>query len=198
MLGAKLSIAGLYNYDNSIFDGFRVPPNNVDINKSIIRQIIRKSDMQSCIYPHPTVLKDAIKDFCDLNYDRWDRIYQTTVYDYDPFKNYDMTETYKRTRTPNLTQTSKNAGTDTSKSYVKGFDSGIVQNGEAVAELGTSNTINNTGTENDEYTRITTGDASVRSTSQVVMEMRAERQYNFYSYVIDEFINEFCSCCYAI
>lgn len=137
------------------------------------------------------------------------------------------------TRTPDLTQVSTNSGTDTSNSYVSAFSSeetGLVNNARQTAQLGTSNTITNTGTERtaetgteltaetgtettaetgtetssrtetgtEKYVRTTKGDASVRSASQVIEEMRKERLWSFYQYIEDSFIDNFCNKCYSL
>ena len=218
---ATMSVMGIYNYcmDNpnelpDIFSGFAVPA-GVDRENLISKILYDTCDME-CLYTNPWVLEDMITAWTACNIQQWERLWETCTYDYNPFENYDMTEEYTRTpdlrynttRTPNLTQVSTNSGTDTSNSYISAFNdtSGLYNNARQTAQLGTSNTINNTGTETDnrtetgteKYTKTTKGDASVRSASQVIEEMRRERLWSFYQYVIDGFIDNFCNKCYAL
>lgn len=185
--GAKVSLLGMWSYDKSILDGVQVPE-GVDLD-SFKTYLLGETSSNEVLYPEPETLKAMITAFYKLNIDRYTRIYETTVYDYDPFENYNMTRTEKRT--PNLTQKSVNSGTDTSDSFVKAFNDGdLVQNGQAKATLGTENTITNSGEETIWWNE--KGDASVRSASQVVMEMRQERLFSFWKLCVDEFKHEFC------
>lgn len=215
--GATMSVMGIYNYCNGnpdIFSGFKVPE-GVD-RDGLINKILFDTSEMECLYPNPLVLQLGITAWADTNIQQWSRLWETCTYEYDPFENYDITEEYKRTpnlthntnRTPNLIQTSKNSGTDTSDSFVVPFNdnANLVQNGQQKATLGTQNTINNTGSEqtniteggSDEFIRHTYGDASVRSASQVILEMRQERLWSFYQYVIDSFIDNFCNKCFSL
>lgn len=185
--GAKVSLLGMYYADQSILDGVQMPE-GVDLD-SFKTYLLGETSSQEILYPEPEILKEMITAFYKLNIDRYTRIYETTVYDYNPFENYDMTT--EETRTPNLLQTSENSGTDTSDSFVKAFNGGeLTQNGQAKATLGTKNEVKNTGSET--IKRREYGDASVRSASQVVMEMREERLFNFWKLCADEFSKEFC------
>lgn len=185
--GAKISLLGMYYADQTILDGVQMPE-GVDLD-AFKTYLLGETSSQEILYPEPAVLKEMIAVFYKLNIDRYTRIYETTVYDYDPFENYNITT--EETRTPNLVQTSENSGTDTSDSFVKAFNDGeLTQNGQAKATLGTKNEVKNTGSET--IKRREYGDASVRSASQVVMEMRQERLFSFWKLCVDEFSNEFC------
>lgn len=191
--GSKISLSGLYMWDNSLFDGFQLPEGITDEKDNLIQMLLMETSSQEVIYPEPETMKRAISAWSSVEVARWSRIYETTVYEYDPFENYNMTTHEERTRTPNLTQTSQNSGTDTSVSYVQPFnDVGtMTQNGKAEATLGTKNTINNTGTEKEVYDKTEVGDASVRSAAQVIKEMRDERLFDIFRLIIDEFCRQF-------
>lgn len=185
--GAKVSLLGMYYADQTILDGVQMPE-GVDVD-AFKTYLLGETSSQEILYPEPNVLREMIAAFYKLNIDRYTRIYETTVYDYNPFENYDITT--EETRTPNLVQTSENSGTDTSDSFVKAFNDGeLTQNGQAKATLGTKNEVKNTGSEKIE--RHEHGDASVRSASQVVIEMRQERLFSFWKLCVDEFSKEFC------
>lgn len=193
--GAKLSVLGLYNYDNSIFDTLNLPDG---MNKDALRdRILIETAELSCLYPNPNIFKIALKAWSDTNIQRWERVWNTIQYTYNPFENFDMTEEYEHTRIPNLTQTSQNSGSDTSDSFVKGFDNGsLVQNAQAKATLGTNNTIKNTGSEIESYKKHSYGDASVRAVPDVIKSEREEKLYDFYKYIINDFKRNFCNLCY--
>lgn len=196
---ATLSPLGLYEYDNTVFDGWEMP-DGVD-RDAVIDLVLSETMGMEVNFPNADLMKRLVSSWSKLNIDRWTRILETYNYSYDPFENYDMTITETRTRTPNLTQDSTNSGTDTSDSFVKGFDdaSGLVQNGQAKATLGTKNVITNTGNETEEFTRTERGDASVRAVPEVIELMRRERLGNFVEDVlIPDFISKFCNCCYSL
>mgnify|MGYP005770092771 CR=1 FL=1 len=194
MRGASLSVMGIYQYDNTIFDGLRVPE-GAD-RDALIQKILLDTVQMSTTIPDADWLKLAITAWCDSCYDTWVRVYNTTTYDYNPFENYDMTEEYSHTRIPDLTQTSVNSGEDTSNSYINGFDGGLVQNGRAIAQLGTNNTISNTGTESKKYIKKTHGDASLRAVPEVIEKERAEKMFNWYNWVVNDFMCNFCNLAY--
>ena len=89
-LTANLSLWGLYQYDNSILDGLIVPTGmSADTVKD---NLLLETSAMSILYPDPAFLKQAITIWAAERKDVWDKLYATTVAQYDPIENYDRTE----------------------------------------------------------------------------------------------------------
>lgn len=88
---ATLSLAGMYNFDPTIFDMFLVPP-GVDKNMVIDHILIETADME-VLFTQPSYLKNAIGVWSRMWLPIWAHLWETTQYEYNPIDNYDRTET---------------------------------------------------------------------------------------------------------
>lgn len=95
---ATMSIAGLYNYDDSIFDGFRVPESIEDRRQDIIDEICLEAAELTLLYTDPNVMKFAITKWTNLNFQIWQELQATREYVYNPIWNKDGTYTETETR----------------------------------------------------------------------------------------------------
>lgn len=136
---ATLSILGLYKWDNSIFDGFRVPT-NVDKQTAIDNILLECAELE-IIYPDFDILKFAIKNWTDKEFDIWDELQKTKEYEYNPIWNKDgaIIETesrdlnksdsgaVNRTTTEDLNNVINSSGTNTgegtSENSIMGYNS---------------------------------------------------------------------------
>ena len=89
-LTANLSLWGLYQYDNSILDGLIVPT-GMDAD-TVKDNLLLETNAMSILYPDPAFLKQAITVWAAERKDVWDKLYATTVLQYDPIENFDRTE----------------------------------------------------------------------------------------------------------
>lgn len=113
---AKMSIAGLYEYDPTIFDNFHVPEHMVgenfrpyyDADFYISRIIFEAMDLE-LVYPDPVYMKKAIQLWSLGKLNVWNRIAETLCKYYNPIENYNRSETWTDTdnRTENWTDTEK-------------------------------------------------------------------------------------------
>lgn len=94
---ALLTIMGLYNYDNTIFDNLMLP-DGVD-KPTLIDNIVLETAELECIYPTPVFLKTAIGLWSNVQFLTWDRVYSAMNLDYNPIENYDRQETETTTGT---------------------------------------------------------------------------------------------------
>ena len=111
---AMLSILTLYNYDPSIFNGFRVPDH---LNKqSVINKLCLDLAELSLLYSAPDVMKQAIATWTDAHYQEWCDLQETLEYDYNPIWNVDGTvkETHnlKNVKQKSGKDSLQNSGTD--------------------------------------------------------------------------------------
>ncbi len=118
---ATLSILGLYNYDNTIFDNFHLPQALSTNKELIVDNILMDCAEFEILYPDSDFMKFAIDKWSSLNLPVWEHLYETTQYDYDPIFNYDRTEKWteedtrkiQNDRTPNLDVSTTYGKTDT-------------------------------------------------------------------------------------
>lgn len=177
-----LSITGLYEYDNTVFDGFDSPSyiddNNVvhTLNRDdVINNILLQCAELELIYPSPQMMKFAIGIWSASNLRTWDKLYKSMFLEYNPIWNVDAIETETETNerdisrlhsgtnneTLNLTDAETVNLTDTES--VQGFNSNqwseskknVKSGSDNIIHTGTDNTsISNNETVNDDNERI--------------------------------------------
>lgn len=108
MRSDTLSILGLYNYDNTIFDLLTIPEglDKTTLVKSICAEL---ADME-LLYPNPEVMKDLIGVWSTGCQYEWAKLLESMNFEYNPIDNYDRTET--RTLTSQGTGSGADGGSD--------------------------------------------------------------------------------------
>lgn len=125
---AILSIMGLYDHDNTIFDNF-VIPTAADITddadkiddpfipdkNTLINYICMETAELSVVYADPKVIKKMIGIWSSINNPVWCALYNTLLYKYNPIwnKDADVLETRAFTGTNNETRNLANSETET-------------------------------------------------------------------------------------
>ena len=124
---ATLSILGLYQREPTLFDELELPGS---MNKDVlIDNILYEAATLEAYYPDPNFMKFMIGRWSFMNQSVWQKLYDTTVLEYNPIFNYDRTEEWseneqmldKRT----LTGTERETSTDNSSGEIR--TSGTVQ-----------------------------------------------------------------------
>lgn len=115
----NLSVMGLYNWDDSIFEFMQIPP---QLNRdTLIKNILAETAELEVLYPNPVVFKNLVAVWSGKQLDVWQRLFATTQYEYNPIENYNRYETGsdsgtgRRTHsgTDTTTETTTHGGTDT-------------------------------------------------------------------------------------
>ena len=148
----SLSFLGLYNYDNSLFDALTVP---AGVNKdTVVNNLMLSTNALSVVYPNPDTLKAALGMFSEMMMPSWQRAYDALQIQYEALYNMDIAESETRTpdlthtRTPNLTSSGQNGGTDSTTTQVAAFNGNQLADREKTSTtLGTTNTVTTSGTE---------------------------------------------------
>lgn len=146
MSEAKLSIVGLYQWDNTIFSLMNYPSYDGNELSAEEKQMLIDNLMAECsgleiLYPNPFIMKNMISLWSMKEKPTWDRIYRAALLDYDPIENYHRTEHTIETLanydqhsgadtnqasgsdTMNGGSTDTNSGTDTTTGKMVGYDS---------------------------------------------------------------------------
>lgn len=112
---ATLSILGLYQYDNTIFDLMSLP-GNLSIS-DVADQICFECAELEILYPSATVIKNLIGLWSAREYPTWTRILAASEAEYNPIENYNRSDSISRSRTGSETHSGKDtrqdSGTDT-------------------------------------------------------------------------------------
>lgn len=108
---SSMTIAGMYEYDPTIFDNFHYPgeidePPLYDKQFYVQRILTDAMDLE-LVYPDPAFMKNAIQWWSLSNVNRWNRMAHVLFKQYNPIENYNRTETWTDTdtRTENWTDT---------------------------------------------------------------------------------------------
>lgn len=180
-MGATLSILGLYNYDNTVFDFMSYPDGFTDEQKKTLTDnILVECAELEFLYPNPIVAKNIIGIWSRKEKPYWDRIYSAAQLEYNPIENYRRTESeqiaddrreeHSGSDEHSLTGNDKNisggsdtttgtsgstdteSGTDTTTNKITGYDSGdFVNHDSSSVTYGHVNTNTANGDSTTEY-----------------------------------------------
>ena len=105
--GATLSILGLYEWDNTIFDLMALP---AGVDRNTLRDnLLAETAELEVLFPNPVVMKNLIGVWSKKQIDIWNRLFDTTKYEYNPIENYNRYEEGTTAGTGKTTH----SGTDT-------------------------------------------------------------------------------------
>lgn len=178
---ATLSFNGLLAGYPELFDDLQVP---ASVSKdAVCNQLLFDTLELEVIYADGPTMQRALGVFSETMLPSWTRYAAALGLDYDVLASDDRTRTTdhhgtsgstntgknvvegKTIRTPDLTTTGKNNGSDSTTRDVTGFDSGTMLPAEkSTTTLGTGNTITSTGTDT------TTDDQTTTNTSTTEAE----------------------------
>lgn len=221
-----LTVEGLYNYDNTLFDGFNVPEGLV--KQIAIDTILMRTRELEILYPDFNYMKNRITIWSNNYQINWKKLYDTTVLEYNPIENYDRMEDW--TDTDDETTTSARDNTRNTNNTVKSsskneiinkvnvtdqntaFNSGLADHAKQITDGDTTEngTITNTETGKDtenesvnggrtgRHTRIgrAHGNIGVTTSQQMIQSERDLVVFNLYDVIAESFIENFCLMVY--
>ena len=87
---SKLSILGLYNYDENIFSGLQLPS---QMSRAILIDYIcmECADLE-LLYPDWELMQKLLSSWSVARLHSWERLYESTVQEYNMIHNYDRYE----------------------------------------------------------------------------------------------------------
>ena len=109
-----LTVEGLYNYDNTLFDGFNVPEGLV--KEIAIDAILMRTRELEILYPDFSYMKNRITVWSNKYQINWKKLYDTTVLEYNPIENYDRMEDWTDTDDETTSSARDNTIKSTSRS----------------------------------------------------------------------------------
>lgn len=123
----RMSIMGMYNVDNTLFDNL-VVPDGVDA-QTAVQSILSECWAFNPLLPDPNIMKTQIGLWSKRKEYEWYTLYRSTMFEYNPIENYDRHEEW----------TDNNTGTDT-------LDKNSDTNTEYTQNAGTTSTPETTST----------------------------------------------------
>lgn len=170
-----LSIMGLYEYDNNLFQGLQLPEG---VNReAVINEILLQCAELELLYPSIDTMKLAITTWSLANQYTWQKLYDTMVVEYNPIWNVDATVSIDRDAT----------GTGNATDAVKGFNS------NTWAESDKTDT---SSAATEDVTERRTGNIGVTTTQQMLEAERKIAEFNMISYIAQSFKQRFCLLIY--
>ena len=183
----KISILGLYNYNNTLFDTLVFPifhiPSPAPANPflpdrdTLISLILEKSADFNALYPDWDFMHFMIGVWSKNCAYMMQKLFESQNYSYNPIHNYDRNSKISRIANSSsggtLTDSQTAFNTDTFKDTGKRTSSETASGGETVTEE-------------------TSGNIGVTSTQQMLEQERQVALFKWYDIVSDDFINKFC------
>lgn len=221
-----LTVEGLYNYDNTLFDGFNVPEGLV--KQIAIDAILMRTRELEILYPDFTYMKNRITIWSNKYQINWNKLYDTTVLEYNPIENYDRMEdwtdtddessTSARDNTRNTTNSVKSTSTNKVINSVNvtdqntAFNAGLTDHAKQITAGDTSENGNITNTETGKDTENESvnngrtgthtrtgrahGNIGVTTSQQMIQSERDLVVFNLYDVIAESFIENFCLMVY--
>lgn len=144
--GSNLSVIGLYNYSENLFNGLSLPAGMTDDDKSVlIDNILFECADLEVLYPSWTFMYRAISSWSKKQLPTWTRIYNLSQMEYDPIENFNRMEEVTETRegaqehSGNDVVAMSGSDTDTSKTTGTEQEKTIRDNSET--STGTNSTV---------------------------------------------------------
>ena len=96
---SKISVLGLYKYDQSLFDNLQLPEGfTADDRTTLINNLLMECAEFECTYPNFDFCKAAIGFWSAARLSVWQKLYASTMFVYNPIWNKDGTITETRTK----------------------------------------------------------------------------------------------------
>lgn len=158
-----LSIQGLLAYDPHIFDDMPLPA-QLD-RDTVVGTIVYECAPFEVAVPQPGLFKSLLNLYATRRLSVWEKLYASTVQQYDMLADAETTKQYSgsdtdtrtpdltRTRRPDLTTEGDNSGSDSVEQQVSAFNSADYANREKqITTLGTRNVVHSSGTDTETET----------------------------------------------
>lgn len=185
---STISILGLYNWDNTIFDTMKMPSftdgdETITLDRDILKSnILMNLGELETVFPDSDAMKQIIGIWSAGRVSTWDRMFRVLATDYDPFINIKRDELREITQERDLSGELKNrvnAWNDTQA---------VDRNSSESKDKGTVKTTEHLHIE---------GDSAITDAQDVLeKEMKVREKYNMYDIITEEFKNRFCVMVY--
>lgn len=200
MRRATLTVLGLYQWNQTLFDGFSIPE-QLDKDILIDSIILECADLEVTL-PNYDIFKRMISSWSASRSNAWEHMYNALTEEYNALHNYDRTETHddewSNRRNSSMEQRSGGQDVLTNRTAAFNGDSLATAGSDTTAYGGTANTTDN-GTESGsrDYTIRAYGNIGVTTSQQMLeSEISLRSKYDMYDIITSEFKKKFCILIY--
>jgi hypothetical protein len=196
---STLSILGLYQYNTNIFDDMEIP-DGLDKDVLIDNLLTELAEFE-VLYPDAEFLQSLIGRWSRKELPVWQKLYNTTLLEYNPIHNYDRTEEWTDTTDvkQNVSGTSDANDTADVQTKVAGYNDDELVDKNANYSTSTTSAKDNVDTTSN-TTNVKNGRAygniGVTTTQQMIQAERDVVKFNIYDYIIESFKQRFCLLVY--
>lgn len=184
---ATLTITGLYNYDNTIFDGW-VFPEGID-REEVKAAILYECSGLELTLPNPDLFKVVTSGWCRRKAHAWERALDAINAEYNPIHNYDRTETASDTESGSSGHSGEISSTTTEKTAA--FNAATYANKDQITNDQESEASATYGKSVGHTSRIT-GNIGVTTSQQMVSaELELTERLDIYQIITRDFKREF-------
>ena len=195
----NLTLIGMYDYDNTIFDGLTLP-DEID-KQDFINVLLMRSGEFELLYPSADFLKPAIEVWARKwrpTFDKWVEGQKAT---WNPIENYDRYEESndKTTSSGNESDTTNVSGGGSNEHTVSAYDSAAYQPADKDVNESSSNSTSSTqtsGTSDRDFNSHIHGNIGVTQASDMLRSFYDISAWNLLDHMADLFVTEFCIMTY--
>lgn len=189
---ATLTINGLYNYDNSLFDNWTLPA-GVE-RYQLIDMILYECSGLELTLPNPDLFKRVTGLWTQRKARAWTRALDAMKAEYNPIHNYDRTETLEEEESGSGGRSDEASGTSTETTAAFNSSSYSPKNKvQSSSEAESSSTFGR----DHSHTIRASGNIGVTTSQQMVeAEMNLAEKLDIYQVITQDFKKEFCVMVY--
>lgn len=176
-----ISVRGMYNFDNALFDKFQVPE-QID-KQAVVDSIIIECAELPLVYTNWNIMQGAIGLLSKRRKHAWERMATALFEDYNPLHNFDRYEESTDDENTNST------GTATGVNTVNGY------NGDAEHDKQTTDGKSETKRGNKHNAHLY-GNIGVTTSAKMLEEELEIRKQDLISIIVREFKENFCIMVY--
>ena len=190
---SSISIIGLYNYDNTVFDYFSLPE-AVD-KETLVNTILSNLGELEIVYPDTNWVKETIKYWSNANLNNWSMLSLALNTDYE-LAGRSEKETHTETRDLTLEGSGKSEGNTGTKQAAFNSSSMVDVRGDN-SEVKSSSKNTDSGTIVHDYVRKYYGIVGNLTSAQILQaEIEFRKKYNIYDIIMMDFKERFCLMIY--
>lgn len=179
MRTATMSILGLYNFNESIFDELQTPEGIV--KNDLIVELLAELAGLEIVYPDWNTMKVLIGVWSRHRIENWERMFKAFYSEYNPIHNFDRTEEWRDSGKGKGTSRTEN------RNKVAGFNEKTLVDSGAGSSSGESESSSETAHEGHLY-----GNIGVTRTQDMINDEIRLRATDMHKIIINEFREKFC------
>lgn len=208
MASCKITMIGMYQFDNTLFDGLTLPDG---INKqTAVNEILMRAGEFEVNYPDISFMKLAIEHWGNKHFRTFDKWIKALNIEFEPLYNYDRYEEYEDEK-ENKQKSNAKSETDTTSTNdvtlthdVSAYDAATYQprdkeitDGDGTVKGKGESSTDATENETLKHTAHLYGNIGVTTSTQLLEDYIRVERFNIYEQLADIFVDEFCIRVYA-